>query len=220
MPKYNNVELEYNGIKYKSKLEVMAAKLLTEAGLTFEYEKEPITLVPGFKGQNYCIEEGGTSTTSIRVSYTPDFTGDFWIMETKGMITPDFSIKWKMYKLYLEENGLEYFLYLPRNKKQILMAIEDIKNKREITWAFMVVEARIKEINELIEKGIIDAEPIRYSLKLGEKTDFIKNCKSTEMLGAIKEIVETFNLERLGDLELLIPQPDIKSTEGTKKSYL
>lgn len=43
------------------------------------------------------------------------------------MRTPDFNIKWKLYKKYLEEHHLDYLLLMPTNKKEILESIELIK---------------------------------------------------------------------------------------------
>lgn len=43
------------------------------------------------------------------------------------MRTPDFNIKWKLFKLYLKENGMKHHIYLPTNKKEIDATITLIK---------------------------------------------------------------------------------------------
>ena len=48
-------------------------------------------------------------------------------METKGMRTPDFNIKWKLFKRYLMEQQLKYILFMPTSKKEIIQSIEIIK---------------------------------------------------------------------------------------------
>lgn len=60
-------------------------------------------------------------------SYKPDFVGKGWIMETKGLRTPDFNIKWKLFKRYLLRHELEYILFMPSNRREIISSIEIIK---------------------------------------------------------------------------------------------
>lgn len=62
------------------------------------------------------------------IKYTPDFVGSKWVMETKGKRTPDFQLKWKLFKWYLKEHDLKYLLMMPTNKKEIIASIEYIKN--------------------------------------------------------------------------------------------
>ena len=52
-------------------------------------------------------------------------------METKGMKTQDFIIRWKLFKKYLTEHGLDYTLFMPTNKKQIEESIRIIKELKD-----------------------------------------------------------------------------------------
>ena len=61
------------------------------------------------------------------IKYTPDFVGEWWIMETKGKKTPDFQLKWKMFKQYLREHDLKYLLFMPTSKREIIASIDYIK---------------------------------------------------------------------------------------------
>jgi hypothetical protein len=202
-------EIVVDGVKYKSLLEGAAAALLKEAGLEFKYEPTKYVLLEGFKGQNFCVEEDKLSLTNIQVTYTPDFVGPYWIMETKGMKTPDFMIKWKFFKQKLEEEGNEKLLFMPRNKKQIIAVIAMLQKLRIAQEAFMMVDGRIAFINAQIEQGYLkDQEPInpRYS-KLGEKTALLdKWSKEDQKLHETYEflIIEHFNLDRIYELEKLI----------------
>jgi hypothetical protein len=63
------------------------------------------------------------------ITYTPDFVGKDWVIETKGMKTPDFLLKWKLFKRYLTDNNLKYTLYMPSSQKQVRLAIEHILGK-------------------------------------------------------------------------------------------
>ena len=69
---------------------------------------------------------------SIRsVTYVPDFTNlkDGWIIEVKGLKSDVFNLKWKLFKQHLAKNNLNYELYMPGNKKQVLQTIKIIKEK-------------------------------------------------------------------------------------------
>lgn len=43
------------------------------------------------------------------------------------MKTQDFIIRWKLFKKHLTANGLDYTLFMPTNKAQIIKSIELIK---------------------------------------------------------------------------------------------
>jgi len=137
--KFNNKEVIYKGKKLRSKLEKTAYQLLNEAGIEFEYEPTSFILIPKFKyTSGTCYErvsyrgkktfkEKPTKTIS-KISYTPDFVGKNWIMETKGYETPSFKLRWKLFKKHLQETGQEYVLFKPHNKKEIQRCIEIIKS--------------------------------------------------------------------------------------------
>ena len=61
------------------------------------------------------------------MTYTPDFVGDKWIIETKGNPNDAFPLRWKLFKKYLVDHDLIYDLYVPRNHKQIDETIKQIK---------------------------------------------------------------------------------------------
>ncbi|RTL05075.1 DUF1064 domain-containing protein [Candidatus Dependentiae bacterium] len=112
----------------KSPLEERTFKRLTEAGLKFEYEGVTFVLQPSFALESI---ESGKKIKKVRdVKYTPDFIGDTWIIETKGHRTPVFDLRWKLFKYFLHLNKLDYKLYMPRNDKQVIEAINDILNDK------------------------------------------------------------------------------------------
>jgi hypothetical protein len=43
------------------------------------------------------------------------------------MKTPDFQIKWKLFKKHLEDNRIDAVLFMPTNKKEIITSIQIIK---------------------------------------------------------------------------------------------
>ena len=120
--------------KFRSKLEKFCAHELIVNKIPFDYEKWSVELQPKFKSSITSYEkvkkEFVPLSQNIRaITYTPDFVGSNWIIETKGLETSDFKIKWKMFKKYIEEiSEIKYTLFKPTNQKQIKETIKIIKN--------------------------------------------------------------------------------------------
>lgn len=74
---------------------------------------------------NKTFKEQSKSVRAIK--YNPDFIGHGWVMETKGMKTADFQLKWKLFKRYLLDHELDYLLLLPSNLREVRKSIELIK---------------------------------------------------------------------------------------------
>lgn len=116
----NATPTTYDGIPFRSKMEVTTYKLLKEAGIPCEYEKKIFILVPAFtyKGQKF-------RTNTMK----PDFTGPNYILEVKGYPSDAFPLRWKLLHKALATNP-EYGypdVYLCRNKGQTEQAIEQIR---------------------------------------------------------------------------------------------
>lgn len=131
MNKYKNKKVK----GFRSKLEKFCRDKLVENKIPFTYEEWSILLQDKFEFTNKSIERDKKTgqlkeaSGNIRaITYTPDFVGTNWVIETKGKETADFIIKWKMFKNYLQENKLSYTLYKPTNQKQVLQVINFIKN--------------------------------------------------------------------------------------------
>jgi hypothetical protein len=121
----------YNGIEFDSNLEVTCYKELKKARVKFDYHPTPIPLLPKIK-TSFTSYEWGKTLRKVRVvremTYEPDFTGDGFIIETKGLKRPAFLKKWNVLKRTLQAEGYDGKLFMPRNKKNILEMIEIIKN--------------------------------------------------------------------------------------------
>jgi hypothetical protein len=120
--------------RYDSKLEKYCAERLTEEEIPFRFQGEKYELHPKFRYPGISLEKVGKTfkqqrTGQTRITYTPDFIGEGWIIETKGHRTPSFNLKWKLFKKYLLDNNLSYDLYMPTNQKQVRQCIEEIKRK-------------------------------------------------------------------------------------------
>lgn len=138
--------IEYNGIKFKSILECSCYKKLEAAGLDFSYESERVPLWEGVKLQNTIVytpkkirvgKYGKVLELQTRalldITYTPDFVvnkGNYRIyFDVKGKENDTYPIKKKMFLKTLEEkqDGIQYIFFEPHNVRQMLQAIEIIK---------------------------------------------------------------------------------------------
>ena len=104
---------KFKGIDYKSGLERNMAMLLDSAGIAFKYEPTKIQVMDTFhfpfksyerqsNGKGDMVNRGEKKVLGI--SYTPDFIGEGFIIETKGYANETFPRTWKMFKKWLTEN--------------------------------------------------------------------------------------------------------------------
>jgi len=116
----NATPLEFNGIKFKSKLEVYCYELLIQNRIQAEYEGTRFQILEPFTYNDEKIRG---------MIFTPDFVGDDFIIECKGFMNDAFPLRWKIFKFFLFKNKLRYELYLPRNKKEVEAVVSDIVSK-------------------------------------------------------------------------------------------
>lgn len=130
--------VEYDGVIFRSKLEVYCYKKLKEENIEFKYENNRYNLIPAFqyggslyepykKGTTWFFEEKDTKIRGM--SYTPDFVGNGWIIECKGRANDAFPLRWKLFKYLLTQLNLNYDLYLPKNQTHIDECVRLIKEK-------------------------------------------------------------------------------------------
>jgi hypothetical protein len=109
---------EYNGIKFKSKLETYTYKALQQAGITANYESTRFELIPPFQFNGEKVRA---------MTYLPDFVGEDFIIECKGLVTDSFPLRWKLFKYTLYLTGSNYRLFMIRNQKQVDELIRILK---------------------------------------------------------------------------------------------
>jgi hypothetical protein len=135
----NATPLEYDGIQFKSKLEKMAYQTLRENSLPVEYEPKKFIIWEGFKPTVPFYDKDKVtrmlkldSKKLVSISYTPDFlikyNGYLVVLEMKGALNDTYPIKRKMFRKWLEENEPKSIYFEIYTKKQLLQAIEIIKN--------------------------------------------------------------------------------------------
>lgn len=141
----NTNKKKYNGIQFKSQLEVMVYKTLLQEGFTVMYEEKPYILWKGFKPTIPFYDQNKNTkllelkpNKIIDIKYTPDFTiyykDKIIFIEAKGKENDVFYIKKKLFRYWLETkyNSKElqfYPMYFEvYTKRQLLQAINIIKN--------------------------------------------------------------------------------------------
>lgn len=134
----------YDGIQFKSKLEVACYKKLIEAGLPALYEPEKVVIAEGFRLENvkyYCPykKRGVGNVYSLNnvkiqdITYTPDFVirdykgWDIYI-DTKGMPNETYPLKKKLFFDVLEKRNKPTLFFEPHNIGQIKESINIILN--------------------------------------------------------------------------------------------
>lgn len=142
--KIKNVQkCTYNGVLFRSGLEKFCAETLDNANIPFEYEATTFTLMDKFTSNcpfygdikykdrktKEFVQYFGIVNPNVRaMTYTPDFVGDGWIIETKGMMTDSATLKQKLFKQHLLDNDLHYIVFVPRNRTQVLETVKIVRD--------------------------------------------------------------------------------------------
>ena len=134
-------DLSFGGVTYKSSLERNMGILLTEAGIPFQYEPKRLEVLKGFdfpfksyerqsNGKGDMIDRGGKKVLGI--TYTPDFIGEGFIIETKGYANESFPMRWKMFKRWLTETYKpeDMVIYKPQKISECEEVIRLIKQRQ------------------------------------------------------------------------------------------
>lgn len=118
----NATPTEYNGIKFRSKLESRCAQLLDEANIHYDYEPFKIEYIPKFKykGQSYRA-----------AFYIPDFIIDNKIIiECKGWQNDVWRYKKKLVLLQLISGKYDYEFYEINSITQMKQWIKEYENTK------------------------------------------------------------------------------------------
>lgn len=135
----NASPLEYGGISFKSKLEKMAYQTLKEQGFPVLYEPKKFIIWEGFR-PNVPFYNKDASTRMLKmdrkkvidITYTPDlmfeYNNHLIIIEMKGFENNTYPLKKKIFRKWLESNYPNSIYFEIFTKKQLLQAIDIIKN--------------------------------------------------------------------------------------------
>lgn len=132
----NATSVEYDGIKFKSKLELTIYKVLKEKGLNPLYECNKFILQEGFRPskpyylKGICPKTANGYAKIIQITYTPDFTVEYGdnilFIEAKGKQNDSYPIKRKLFLKYLEYIPNAYFMEV-YSKKDLLESLKQFE---------------------------------------------------------------------------------------------
>ena len=132
----NATSTEYDGIKFKSKLEVTIYKSLKEKGLNPLYECNKFILQEGFRPlkpyylKGVCPKTANGYAKIIQITYTPDFTVEFGdkilFIEAKGKQNDSYPIKRKLFLKHLEFIPNAYFMEV-YSKKDLIESLKQFE---------------------------------------------------------------------------------------------
>lgn len=135
--------LLFNGIRFKSLLEVMVYKTLLQEGFEPLYEWTTFVIWEGFRPtvpfyyakKGSLLEKRARQTAKQKlmdITYTPDFMVYYdditVIIEVKGFENDIFPMKKKMFRKYLETLDSKVIYFEIKTKRQLLEAIQIVKN--------------------------------------------------------------------------------------------
>ena len=118
----NATPTEYNGIKFRSKLEVYTYKKLREAEISADYEQHRFELLPAFvalSGKKYRA-----------MTYLPDFVGKDFIIECKGFPNDSWPLRKKLFEYALVRNKLKYNFYEVHTQKEVDALVLNLKEQQ------------------------------------------------------------------------------------------
>ena len=118
----NATPTEYDGIKFRSKLEVYTYKKLREAKIDADYEQHRFELLPAFvalSGKKYRA-----------MTYLPDFVGKDFIIECKGFPNESWPLRKKLFEYALVRNSLHYNFYEVHTQKEVDALVLNLKTKQ------------------------------------------------------------------------------------------
>lgn len=117
----NATKVDKYGLHFRSKLECYTYEAFMNAGIPVEYEPKHFTLLPKFEYNQEKIRA---------MTYLPDFIGEGFVVECKGLIGDSFPLRWKLFKYYLKQNRSKMKCYLVRNHKQVDEMIQELLSQK------------------------------------------------------------------------------------------
>ena len=136
----NSNKINYDGIKFASGLERYCYIALKKHKIFGGYEDETYQLIEGFEflDESYERQSNGKGEFTQRgkkkilgIKYTPDFTGEDYIIECKGRANESFPLRWKLFKSWIAQHSPGIALFKPQNQKDCDETIRQIEIMRK-----------------------------------------------------------------------------------------
>jgi hypothetical protein len=133
-------KITFDGITFASGLEKYMYQALKKAKIKALYEGETFELVEGFDFTFDSFERCGNGKGDyknrgnkkvLNITYTPDFIGKGFVIETKGRANESFPLRWKLFKKLMNDRKIGSFtLYKPQNQKECDETVRLILSRR------------------------------------------------------------------------------------------
>lgn len=115
---------EYNGISFRSKLEMFTYKLFLENGIPLDYEAKAFDLIPSFIWNGKKVRP---------MTYTPDFISKNFVIECKGFGNDVWPVKEKLFKWLLARTNSRMEFYVIGTQKEAKALLDEIKEKSVVS---------------------------------------------------------------------------------------
>ena len=130
----NASECTYNGIKFRSKLELYCYKYFLDNKVELQYEARTYVIFPKFETNVHLylpVKQRNSTKTELclknnkilPITYTPDFVlqvdNKLFFIETKGRPNDVYPIKRKLFLHHLSKLNKECWFFEPHNQKQV-----------------------------------------------------------------------------------------------------
>lgn len=136
----NAAPTEYKGVVYRSTLEANCAAVFEEFGVEVQYEPFNIELLPTFQYNNETLR---------KITYTPDFVGDGFIVECKGFPNDNWHDKRKWIMDYLLKNRPNLIFYEIHTVAQLRTLLKSLKTGLHEEWRPVVGFGDLYEVSNL-----------------------------------------------------------------------
>ena len=188
---------EYDGMRFRSKLESKVAKYLKDNNISFEYEPFRLCLLPSM------IYNGQTLKC---VHYTPDFKcGDF-LIEVKGYPNDSWSLKRKLIISTIEKNNLPYKFREIHNITDLQEVLMEMSGSKE-EWRTIAGFEGLYEVSNLGNVRSIQFHGKRR-IKIMSLTD-VRGYKLIKLRDWENKISLSYPVHRLV-AQAFIPNPENK----------
>lgn len=188
---------EYNGIKFRSKLESRVARFLEDNNIQFEYESFKLCLLP-------TIRYNGQTIRSVH--YTPDFKCGNFLIEAKGYPNDSWSLKKKLIIATIERDHLPYKFREVHNIIDLKKVIAEMFGRIE-EWKAVVGFEGLYEVSNLGNVRSIQFHGKRRN-KLMSLTD-VKGYKFVKLRDWEDKVELSYPVHRLV-AQAFIPNPENK----------
>lgn len=199
---------EYNGIQFKSTLEVRIYKTLVEYNIIPEYEKHTYTLINGFVPTVPFFDKTKKKGFHIitkpvaAITYTPDFVFNYEdilvIVEVKGFENDVFPLKKKLFRRLLEDvksRGQKVMFFEVYTKADLVQSLTILSMNKQLD----VIKSKLNCLTEKDEKlGIEFIEKRKFS----DLEDLVSSAIIRAKKGKMKEDpkYENINIDNIREL--------------------